>query len=497
MINTLSTKINSSMKNSLLLSIIFLFFSCQNNEIKELKPFENLTNKVDHYANNTILNGNINSLAIGVYKNGKSYYNYYGVMSQLTKNDSTLFEIASISKVFVGSLVARAVEEGHFSINDDIRIFFPGTFSNLEFNGTPITVQNIVTHTLGFETPPKLDSIYQLIFDGYYENKDIPYSMIDLFAELETVSLTTKPGTYYDYNNVGPEIAAYILEQVYEQPYELILNQFLKEIGLKNTYLQDFISHKRNLAPSYNEFGELATIDKNPLLGGAAGIISTLPDLMQFMHYLLNSTDPLIKESTKVLFKEEEVGYFWNLGTAKKEGFYYYKTGTSSGVQSGLLVCPDSDYGQIIIMNNISEEAFDDWESLYNKIEYDLIEFPKINLWTQLESEFFKSPIQVSEQFIKLSKDTSKYFLNSTYLNNIGYSHLYKKEHQKAIEVFKLALKIDPDNANLFDSLGEAYYLNEEYENAKENFIKSLSLNPKNQNAATYIQGIDSMLVHQ
>jgi tetratricopeptide (TPR) repeat protein len=231
-------------------------------------------------------------------------------------------------------------------------------------------------------------------------------------------------------------------------------------------------------------------------LGGASGIITTLPDLVSFMKFQLESNNPLIKESTRVLYQDEEekLGYFWDVGYAEVEGFYYLKTGTSNGAQSILLLCPDSDYGQILLMNNTTEKATNDWISLYNKIEYDLIKYPKINLWSKLEPMFIENPEAASMKYKDLGKDTTQYFSESDYLNRIGYDFLYRDKTELAIEVFKLALSTDPQNANLYDSLGEAYYRAKDYERSKVNFEKSLDLNPDNTNAIEHLKAINQIL---
>ena len=152
---------------------------------------------------------------------------------------------------------------------------------------------------------------------------------------------------------------------------------------MKNTYLQDYQNHKQNISNSYTSSGKLAPKNKNPLIGGGYGIITTLPDLIKLMKFQLESDNPLIKESRRILYEDDQdnvMGYLWqDMGEGKEEGFYYSKTGDSYGVRSGILICPDSNYGQIIIINNKSDEALADWETLYNKVETDLIKFPKIN----------------------------------------------------------------------------------------------------------------------
>lgn len=118
------------------------------------KPFDKLINLINQYAENEIKKGNINSIALAVYRNGEVFHNYYGEIdknSHTKPDDKTLYEIASISKVFVGSLVAKAVLEGKVKLDDDIRIYLTGEYKNLEFENTPITIKNLLTHTLGFK----------------------------------------------------------------------------------------------------------------------------------------------------------------------------------------------------------------------------------------------------------------------------------------------------------------------------------------------------------
>ncbi|MCS4238019.1 CubicO group peptidase (beta-lactamase class C family) [Myroides gitamensis] len=356
---------------------------------KEKSPsFIALSQLVDQYAANALQQGNINALAIAVYRDGEVYQQYYGALDSVTNQKPTphtLYEIASISKVFLGSMVAKAVVEKKLNLQDDIRLYLPGDYANLQYEGTPITIKNLLTHTLGFQkkAPPKLDQIYQGVRKGDYQDKTFDYTMTDLLQELQTAKLNKKPGTVYEYNSVGPELMAYIMEQVYQKPYKEILQDFLDTLDLQHTYLYEYEKHKKDLAVSFDEEGKVAPWLKNPLLGGSHGMISTLPDLSTFMQFQLESNHPLIGESSRLLFKEEEEGddkgYLWDVGYGQKEGAYHGKTGTSNGVQSGILICQDSNYGMIIIMNNTAEAAQEDWMNLYNQIETALIVYPKLN----------------------------------------------------------------------------------------------------------------------
>lgn len=66
-------------------------------------------------------------------------------------------------------------------------------------------------------------------------------------------------------------------------------------------------------------------------------------------------------------------------------------------------------------------------------------------------------------------------------INEIGYRFMANKQYDKAIEVFKLNVKLYPNAWNTYDSLGEAYAAAGNKKLAIENYEKSLKLNPKSE----------------
>ncbi len=63
-------------------------------------------------------------------------------------------------------------------------------------------------------------------------------------------------------------------------------------------------------------------------------------------------------------------------------------------------------------------------------------------------------------------------------LNNLGYTLLNIGEHDLAIKYFKINVKNNPTDPNVYDSLGEAYKTVGDTKNAVKNLRMSLSLNP-------------------
>ena len=93
-----------------------------------------------------------NSVSIGVYLNGKTYSRHYGEIDKGKKNkatDETLFEIASVTKTFTGTLMARAVLEGKVKMDADVRDYLRQEFANLQYKGKPVTIKDLLTHRTG------------------------------------------------------------------------------------------------------------------------------------------------------------------------------------------------------------------------------------------------------------------------------------------------------------------------------------------------------------
>lgn len=109
-------------------------------------------------------------------------------------------------------------------------------------------------------------------------------------------------------------------------------------------------------------------------------------------------------------------------------------------------------------------------------------------------------PPSVSREFRTLIKDNDKWKISSivsiytqdnittdpelmeSYFNFLGYIYLEDDMVDKALEVFKLNVRLYPEAWNTYDSLGEAYALAGQKDLAIENYKKSIELNPENEN---------------
>ena len=90
-----------------------------------------------------------------------------------------------------------------------------------------------------------------------------------------------------------------------------------------------------------------------------------------------------------------------------------------------------------------------------------------------------------------LSKISTEPQIMEGFFNYLGYEYLDDDMIDKAVEVFKLNVKLYPKAWNTYDSLGEAYALAGEKDLAIENYKKSIELNPDNKHGKEMLKKLE------
>lgn len=136
---------------SLILIFSLFIISCENSSDKPQPVVKNSVElSIDRNADTLLLDTTVNALSIGVYKDGKTYIYHYGELDKGKGNkptNKTIYEIASVSKTFAGTLVAHAELEGKLNLEDDIRTYLKEDFPNFEYEGEPIRIKHLISHT--------------------------------------------------------------------------------------------------------------------------------------------------------------------------------------------------------------------------------------------------------------------------------------------------------------------------------------------------------------
>jgi CubicO group peptidase (beta-lactamase class C family) len=231
-------------------------------------------------------NPHATALSIGVVKDGQSYTFQYGTLVRGEKQPprpDTDFAIASVTKTFTGTLLAQAVVERRAAMSDDVRKYLDGDFPNLQFNGRPIQLADLVDHRSGlpFMLPnnPALDPNFkgdQKPFALRVAEVAKGFNRARFFEELHKVKLTAKPGSTFGYSNMGAQLVGYVLENIYGQSYETLLREKISApLGLRDTAVALSVDARRRLAPGWDEKG-LAILEPDlmPSAGGLNPLLS-------------------------------------------------------------------------------------------------------------------------------------------------------------------------------------------------------------------------------
>jgi CubicO group peptidase (beta-lactamase class C family) len=156
-----------------------------------------------------------------VYARGYGYANLETVTSITV--DSSVVRIGSISKPFVASAVMQLVEQGKLDLHTDINQYLTAFQLENTFP-KPVTLAHLLTHTGGFLDPP---------YVTYIDPQEV--QPLGPFLAANMPSPTYLPGEVFNYSNYGYALAALIVEEVSDIPFDQYVEQNIF-IPLKMTH---------------------------------------------------------------------------------------------------------------------------------------------------------------------------------------------------------------------------------------------------------------------
>ncbi|KUJ56760.1 serine hydrolase [Chryseobacterium aquaticum] len=349
---------------SFLLLTIFLTSSAQNNLISGKSIFD----IIDQDVQNLLKNSKSNSVSVGIVKDGKIYTKHYGEIEKGKSNkpdNNTYYEIASVTKIITGSLLAKAVLEGKVNLEDDIRKYLKRAYPNLEYNGVPIKIKDLITYETALPRGlPDESAIWAQKNDQnefLSEKINREYSKKQFFEDLKKVKLDTIPGKKHKYSNLSLELTGFMLENIYQKDFQtLVKEEFL--LPLKMNYTKFELAENEVLANAYNDKNILMPNISNNLWGASGKLKSTMSDLTKLLQYEL-SKNKIVKESQRNIKQSENYwyGYFWDSLEITDKGIFGYKHGGAYGTQTLFSVFPEINLGICFIVNtNVPNKTFGD-----------------------------------------------------------------------------------------------------------------------------------------
>jgi CubicO group peptidase (beta-lactamase class C family) len=314
-------------------------------------------------------------LSIGIYDKGKTYtYNYGEVKkgSGILPTPDNTYNIGSVAKTFVATMLAEAVVEGKVKLDDDIRKYLPGKYPNLEYQGHPIRFVNLSNHTSGLPTspiviPPKLmdslmklpDSVRFTTLVAHFKN----FNADSLLKNMHGFKVDTIPGTKYAYNGNAMGVLILLLERIYRQPYEQLLTHYLHtHLDMHHTSSEFTAPGLGKFPQGYNAHGMPMPIIIASQFITAPSVNSTVHDMLKYIRANLAEKDPAIKLTHQITYddgKGNVLGLNWMMGKDDDDGTpnTYHLGQTGTGFTTLCVFYPSKQKGYIIFVNDMISQG--------------------------------------------------------------------------------------------------------------------------------------------
>ena len=149
----------------------------------------------------------------------------------------TLFRPGSISKLFTWTAVMQQVEQGKLNLDEDVNRYLD--FKIPPYEGKPVTLRHIMTHTAGFE-----EQVKDIITTN--EKAYVPF---DRLLKRWVPKRVYAPGSTPAYSNYATSLAGYIVQRVSKQPFDAYVeSNIFGPLGMsRSTFRQPLPANLRPL----------------------------------------------------------------------------------------------------------------------------------------------------------------------------------------------------------------------------------------------------------
>lgn len=308
-------------------------------------------------------------MVIGIIQDGNVIYKNALGMADLSNNipltDSSVFNIASVSKQFTAFLTLLAVEEGKLGLDDDIRKYLP-ELSTLPYK---VSLRHLANHTHGL---PNIDELLNVMGFGFED--PIPHSRT-LEVALSIKQVNRKPGEKYEYGNTGFLLLAEILKRVYEEPFQsLIQKKVFAPLKMHNSRVianaNEVVTNK--VQPYSRQDNAFVKFDNRQIGIGPSNIYSSINDMLK---WAVNFLEPKVGNRSMlntmlkntVLNNNKPYEYGLGIQTETYKGLQIaFHGGGTAGYRAYILHAPEHNFSVVTLGN---QAGFDGYFVAYRLVD--------------------------------------------------------------------------------------------------------------------------------
>ena len=318
---------------------------------------------VDRYANHIFYGSGATGMAMVVIDGNQRVFRSFGETrpgNNVRPQLDSVVRIASLSKLMTSEMLVKLLDQGRVRLDDPLSKYAPPGARVPTYQGAPITLVNLATHTSALPREQPGGAAVRPVF--VWPTREQRWNW------LATAKLKTAPGTQAAYSNLAFDLLADALARAAGKPYpQLLEEQITRPLGMKDT----------TFTPSPDQCKRLMVAEKgaspcnNTLAAiGSGGVYSTPGDMMRWMQQFLSSDfyhrdtqadrmQTLIyprERLTKVVGmdvpgKADALGLGW-VYMAPKEGHpgIIQKTGGGGGFITYMAMVPQHNVGVFVVI---------------------------------------------------------------------------------------------------------------------------------------------------
>lgn len=450
---------------------------------------------VDALVADFVRRGNVDGLSVAVIRNGQTRFFNAGVISRATPtpaSELSVHEIGSISKTFTGLLLAHAITEGRAAARDDVRRYLPPGYDNLERDGRPVRLIDLVNTTSAL--PDNLPELQKLVDSANNKPTEFPFLAAELLnaltpqsfmAELRTASLVDTPGAEPRHSNVASQLASVVLERLYGRPYRELLAQYIERpLGMApgvGTTIPAL------LVQGYDTNGSAMPAHTSPDFLAAGGLRYSTADMARYITAQMAVHDPAIALTHQPAWgtpDAEAIGFHWMIRKTADSQVYMRHSGGTFGFSAYCEFYPGEGYGIVLLANRAG--AQESLESVANAAREALFGRPRglVALEAALDRTRFAD---VGASVAHTRSRFPELFLSESAVNSWGYRLMRAARATEGTAMFAYNAAQHPESWNVHDSYAEALAATGQKAQAITHYRRSLALNPGNDNASMMI----------
>lgn len=206
-------------------------------------------------------------------------FGYANVAEKVPATATTLYRIASITKLFTSTAIMQLRDEGLLQLDDPVKKHLPWfTIRNPHLDTPVITIRHLLAHAGGLPREAAFP---------YWSTNEFP-TVEEVQTALPDQELAIPTAADWKYSNLGLMLAGEIVAAVAGMPYPAYVTEnILQPLGMENTFVDTVPVDHPLLATGYgrrlpNTQREIGPYTDCRGIGPAANMASNVEDLAQF-----------------------------------------------------------------------------------------------------------------------------------------------------------------------------------------------------------------------